>query len=59
LTWPVSANDDAADPTLYSGAAGNVLALLEAQQHFRDDRYGDAAIRAAQALAGSGRGHLA
>lgn len=51
LTWPVGANDDAADPTLYSGAAGNVLALLEAQQHFRDDRYGDAAIRAAQALA--------
>jgi hypothetical protein len=51
LIWPVGANDDAADPTLYSGAAGIVLALLEAQQHFGDDRYGDLAIRAAQALA--------
>jgi hypothetical protein len=50
LTWLVSANDDSADPTLYSGAAGNIFALLEAQQHFRDDRYGDAAVRAARAL---------
>jgi hypothetical protein len=51
LTWPVSANDDTSDPTLYGGAAGNIFALLQAQQHFRDDRYGDAAVRAAQALA--------
>jgi hypothetical protein len=50
LTWPVSTNDVAADPTLYSGAAGNILTLLEAHHHFRDDRYGDAAIRAARAL---------
>ena len=49
-TWPVSTSDDSADPTLYRGAAGNILALLEAQRHFGDDRYADAAIRAAQAL---------
>lgn len=40
-----------ADPSLYSGTAGIILALLEAQHHFHDDRYGDAAIRAARALA--------
>jgi len=38
------------DPTLYSGAAGIVLALLEAHQHFGEDRYGDAALRGARAL---------
>ena len=51
LTWPVRATDDTADPTLYSGAAGIIFALLEAQDHFGDDRYGDAAIRASHALA--------
>ncbi|GAB3409198.1 glycoside hydrolase family protein [Flindersiella endophytica] len=39
------------DPTLYGGAAGIVLALLEGQRHFGDDRYGDAAVRGAAALA--------
>ncbi len=51
LTWGNTAVDDEADHTLYNGGAGVVLALLEAQHHFRDDRYGDAALRGAAALA--------
>jgi len=51
LTWASTAADDEADHTLYSGAAGVVLAFLEAQRHFRDDRYGDVALRGAAALA--------
>jgi hypothetical protein len=42
---------DEPDPTLYSGSSGIVLALLEAQRHFGDDRYGDAALRGARAIA--------
>lgn len=42
---------DEADHTLYSGRAGVVLALLEGHRHFSDDRYGDAALRGATALA--------
>jgi hypothetical protein len=37
--------------TLYDGAAGIVLALLEARQHFGDDRYGHGALRGAAAIA--------
>ena len=51
LTWASTATGDEADHTLYSGGAGIVLALLEAQRHFRDDRYGDVALRGAAALA--------
>jgi hypothetical protein len=51
LTWASTASDHEADHTLYSGAAGTVLALLEAQRHFRDDRYGDAAVRGAAGIA--------
>ncbi len=51
LTWASPGVDDAADHTLYSGGAGIILALLEAQRHFQDDRYGDAALRGAAALA--------
>jgi hypothetical protein len=51
LSWASTAGDDEADHTLYSGGAGVVLALLEAQRHFRDDRYGDVALRGAAALA--------
>jgi hypothetical protein len=51
LTWASTATGDEADHTLYSGGAGIVLALLEAQRHFGDDRYGDAALRGAAALA--------
>ncbi|MCA2211618.1 lanthionine synthetase LanC family protein [Jidongwangia harbinensis] len=50
LRWP-SVAGGADDDTLYSGGAGIVLALLEAQRHFRDDRYGDVALRGARALA--------
>jgi Lanthionine synthetase C-like protein len=51
LAWTGTASDDDVDPTLYSGAAGIVLALLEAHENFADDRYADAATRGARALA--------
>jgi hypothetical protein len=51
LTWASTGTDDEADHTLYSGAAGIMLTLLEAQRHFRDDRYADAALRGAAASA--------
>ncbi len=38
------------DSTLYSGGAGVVFALLEAEAHFGDSRYGEAALRAARGL---------
>ncbi len=47
---PALASDD---PSLYHGLAGVVLALVEAGQHFGDDRYGGAAARGADALADS------
>jgi len=51
LTWVAAVPGTEPDFTLYHGAAGIVLALLEAQQHFGDDRYGDAATRVAAAIA--------
>ncbi|MBL7253001.1 lanthionine synthetase LanC family protein [Paractinoplanes lichenicola] len=53
LEWMVAAAD-VGDRSLYSGGAGIVLALLEARRHFRDDRYGEAALRAAANLGGGG-----
>lgn len=50
LTWAATPDADEVDTTLYSGGAGIALALLEAQQHFRDDRYGDTALQAAREL---------
>jgi hypothetical protein len=47
LTWVAAVPGTEPNFTLYHGAAGIVLALLEAQQHFGDDRYGDAAMRGA------------
>ena len=44
-------DDDEVDPTLYSGAAGIVVALLEAHRHLDDDRWADAAVRGASAVA--------
>jgi hypothetical protein len=41
---------DPADPSLYHGLAGVVLALHEAHQHFGDDRYRQAVRRGANAL---------
>lgn len=51
LTWAATRTDNEADLTLYSGGAGIVLALLEAQRHCGDDRYGEAALRGARAIA--------
>jgi hypothetical protein len=50
LPWVSTPIDDQADHTLYSGGAGIVLALLEAQHHFGDDRYGNTALRGAAVL---------
>ena len=54
LTWAAAVPGAEPNFTLYHGAAGIVLALLEAQQHFKDDRYGDAALRGAAAIAAAG-----
>lgn len=51
LAWTGRPDDDELDPTLYSGTAGIVLAFLEGYQHFRDDRYAQAAARGAQTIA--------
>lgn len=51
LTWPYLRSDDEADPTLYSGAAGIVLALLEGHRHFTSQLYADAALRGARGIA--------
>ncbi|MFI7345114.1 lanthionine synthetase LanC family protein [Streptomyces sp. NPDC049936] len=51
LSWPKRPSDDASEPTLYSGTAGNIPVLLEAWRHFGDDAYADTALRAARALA--------
>ena len=51
VDWMVRAARGAeADQTLYSGGAGVVLALLEAERDFRNDRYGDAALSGAASL---------
>ncbi|XVU23581.1 lanthionine synthetase LanC family protein [Actinoplanes sp. CA-054009] len=51
LHWMIGSSPEG-DDSLYSGRAGVVLALLEGQRHFGDDRYGDAALRGAASLAG-------
>jgi hypothetical protein len=51
LAWTGRPDDDELDPTLYSGAAGIVLAFLEGYQHFGDDRYGEAAELGARSIA--------
>ncbi|WP_042421228.1 lanthionine synthetase LanC family protein [Streptacidiphilus anmyonensis] len=56
LAWTGTPTDDELDPTLYSGTSGVVLALLEARRHFRDDRYGDAAVRGARSVAAAVEG---
>ena len=55
LAWPGTPGDDEADLSLYSGAAGIVITLLEAYQHFGNDAYADAALRGARAIAETGR----
>ncbi|MFG1793597.1 hypothetical protein [Nocardia sp. NPDC049149] len=39
--WRPVVGEAEVDPTLYHGGAGIVLALLEAHEHFGDDRYGE------------------
>ncbi|WP_412541851.1 lanthionine synthetase LanC family protein [Longispora sp. K20-0274] len=51
LGWTVSPADDEVVHSLYQGTAGVVPALLEGWRHFDDDRYADAALRAARSLA--------
>ena len=51
LAWTGRPDDDELDPTLYSGAAGIALALLEGYRHFGDDRYEDAGCRSLPAIA--------
>jgi len=51
LAWTSHPADDAVNPALYSGGAGIAITLLEAHQHFGEDRYADAAVRAALAIA--------
>src|SRR5580704_14541696 len=51
LAWTGRTDDDELDPTLYSGTAGIVLALLEGYQHFGEERYAQAAVRGARTLA--------
>ncbi|SHN27918.1 lanthionine synthetase LanC family protein [Streptomyces yunnanensis] len=50
LAWAATPSDGATDPTFHSGTAGVITALLEAWWHFGDDRYGDAAVRAARSV---------
>jgi hypothetical protein len=45
LAWTGRPDDDELDPTLYSGTAGIVLALLEGYRHFGDERFAVAAVR--------------
>jgi len=51
LAWTSHPSDDEFNPALYSGGAGIAITLLEAHQHFGDDRYAGAAARAAPAIA--------
>lgn len=51
LVWGGTPSSDEMDPTLYSGGAGIVLALIEAHRHFNDDRWADIAASGARALA--------
>jgi hypothetical protein len=50
LAWTGRPDDDELDPTLYSGTAGIVLALLEGYRHFGDERFAVAAVRGARAI---------
>ncbi|MFE3771076.1 lanthionine synthetase LanC family protein [Streptomyces sp. NPDC059122] len=50
LAWAATPSDDETDPTFYSGTAGVIAVLLEAWRHFGDERYGDAAVRAARSV---------
>ncbi len=57
LAWTDARSDDEADPTLYSGGAGVLMALLEAHRHFGDDRYAVAALACGRQLAADVEGY--
>jgi len=50
IAWGTTRPSGERDPSLYSGGAGNVMALLEAHRHFGDDRFADRAIEATREL---------
>ena len=49
--WSAKPSSAEPDPTLYQGTAGIVLALLEADAHFSDRRWGELAARGTRWLA--------
>jgi hypothetical protein len=49
--WSGTPSSAEPDPTLYHGTAGIVLALLEADAHFSDRRWGELALRGTRWLA--------
>ena len=49
--WSAKPSSAEPDPTLYHGTAGIVLALLEADAHFGDRRWGELALRGTRWLA--------
>lgn len=51
VAWGATRSAGERDPSLYSGGAGIVMALLEGHRHFGDDRFGEAAIEASHELA--------
>lgn len=53
LAWGTVRSSAERDPSLYGGAAGIVMALLEAHRHFGDDRFADVAITASHELGAS------
>jgi hypothetical protein len=48
VAWADTRTADDLVPNLYSGSAGIVMTLLEAQRHYNDDRFGDLAIAASR-----------
>lgn len=50
VAWSTTRSSEERDPTLYSGGAGVVMALLEAYEHFGDDRFADLAVAASTEL---------
>jgi hypothetical protein len=56
VAWAGATDQDEFDPTLYSGGAGVVMALLEAYRHLGDERWADLAVRAGGPLVAQARG---
>lgn len=50
LAWTTRPSDSELNPTLYTGTAGVIMALLEGHRHFGDDRFADAAMRGARSV---------